>query len=110
MRIAEFEKVAGVSRDTLRYYEKQGLLTPPSRLPNGYREYGAVQLEELAFIHKGKEIGFSLSLIRKAYTRYKQLGRFCPEFSAQLEDKKAQLKARIANDARAIAKIEKMLR
>lgn len=109
MKISEFEKVSGLSRDTLRYYEKIGILTPPSRGSNSYREYGQVQLDELAFIQKGKEIGFGLSVIQQGYQRYKELGHFCPEFSAQLHAKKAQLSQRIASDKRAIAEINRML-
>ncbi|PUA26693.1 MAG: hypothetical protein B0W54_23435 [Cellvibrio sp. 79] len=109
MKISEFEKVSGLARDTLRYYEKIGILTPPSRGLNGYREYGQAQLEELAFIQKGKEIGFSLSVIKEGYRRYKNLGYFCPEFSEQLHKKRAQLSQRIADDKQAIAEIDKLL-
>ncbi|WP_419596611.1 MerR family DNA-binding transcriptional regulator, partial [Streptomyces brasiliscabiei] len=46
MKIAEFEKQTGLSRDTLRYYEKIGMLTPPIPAGNGYRYYGQTQLQE----------------------------------------------------------------
>ena len=109
MKISEFEKVTGLSRDTLRYYEKIGLLSPPSRGLNGYREYGQVQLNELNFIKKGKEIGFSLSTIHRAYRRYQELGHFCAEFSAQLNAKKSQLLQGIEKDKQAIREIDNML-
>ena len=110
MRISEFEKASGLSRDTLRYYEKVGMLTPPSRDLNGYRSYGPTQLEELAFIQKGKKIGFTLSTIKEGYRRYKELGHFCPEFMEQLRSKKSQLLTQISDNKKAVAEINKMLK
>lgn len=44
MGIGNFAKRAGVSIDTVRYYEKSGLLSPQARLPSGYRRYGDSQV------------------------------------------------------------------
>lgn len=109
MKIAEFEQKVGLSRDTLRYYEKKGLLSPPKRGANGYRYYGKEQLHELAFITKGKAIGFTLTEIKQGYQRYKTLGYLCPEFVKQLNHKKAELNQRMINDGSAIEAIEKLL-
>ncbi len=109
MKISEFEEKTGLSRDTLRYYEKIGMLSPPLRGANGYREYGQAQLSELSFIQMGKEIGFTLSTIKEGYRRYKALGKLCPEFKQQLVEKKEMLSKRMDDDARAIKKIDEML-
>lgn len=109
MLIAEFEKRVGLHRDTLRYYEKIGVLTPPSREANGYRVYGDTQLKELAFIQKGKLIGFTLPVIKNGYQRYRELGYLCPDFTKQLQERKAMFTERIADATRAIAEIDKML-
>jgi DNA-binding transcriptional MerR regulator len=50
MRIGELGKVTGVGIDTIRYYEKSGFLPIPARAANGYRVYGAIHVERLAFI------------------------------------------------------------
>jgi DNA-binding transcriptional MerR regulator len=50
MRIKALAEATGVEVDTIRYYEKQGLLPAPARSGNGYRDYGPAQLERLAFI------------------------------------------------------------
>jgi DNA-binding transcriptional MerR regulator len=47
--------------DTVRYYEKSGLLTPRLRLPSGYRRYGATELSRLRFIRRAQALGFTLS-------------------------------------------------
>ena len=59
--IGALAKRAGVSIDTVRYYEKSGLLAPQTRLASGYRRYGDRQLARLRFIRRAQELGFSLS-------------------------------------------------
>ncbi|WP_394223145.1 MerR family transcriptional regulator [Alteromonas gracilis] len=110
MKILEFEKKVGLSRDTLRYYEKIGLLTRPERASNGYRNYGQTQINELLFIERGKAIGFTLSEIRSGYEAYKKRGELCPQFRKQLLSKKAMLTKRISEDQSAIDEIDKMLK
>ena len=109
MKIAEFENVMGVSRDTLRYYEKIGLLTPPTREANSYRHYGQTQIQDLHFIERGKALGFTLLEIKRGLEYYRLSGRLCPEFCEQLVNKKTMLSKRIAEDTDAIAEIEKLL-
>jgi len=63
MRIGELSRNTGFQVETLRYYEKQGLLTPVSRTQAGYREYDEESLKQLHFIRQAKMVGFSLSEI-----------------------------------------------
>lgn len=58
--IGSAAKSAGVSVDTVRFYERQGLLPAAERSPNGYRVYSAVTVERLRFIRKAKALGFTL--------------------------------------------------
>ncbi len=58
--IGTLAKRAGVSIDTVRYYEKSGLLAPQERLASGYRRYGNRQVARLRFIRRAQELGFSL--------------------------------------------------
>ena len=64
MRIGELAEQAGVSTDTIRYYERVGLLTPPARGRNRYREYGRGALEDMQFIKKAQLLGLKLDDIR----------------------------------------------
>ena len=68
MRIGELSKSTGFQVETLRYYEKQGLLTPVSRTQSGYREYDEASLKQLHFIRQAKMVGFSLSEICELLT------------------------------------------
>lgn len=54
---------AGVKRETIRFYEKQGLLPQPIRTSGGYRIYEASALKQLLFIRRAKSLGFSLQEI-----------------------------------------------
>ncbi|CAN5147196.1 Zn(2+)-responsive transcriptional regulator [soil metagenome] len=61
--IGEVTDLAGVSRDTLRYYEKIGLLKPVARSAAGHRRYGSHDLERLRFIGRGQKMNFRLAEI-----------------------------------------------
>lgn len=61
---SQIAKMAGVSIETLRYYEKRGLILP-ERTGNGYRTYREAILDRLNFIKRAKEAGFTLEEIRK---------------------------------------------
>lgn len=72
MHIRQFSDKTGLSPDTLRYYEKEGLLTP-GRNAAGYRIYGARDAEWVAFILRLKEAGMPLADI-KTYARLRDQG------------------------------------
>lgn len=56
---------AEVGIDTIRYYEREGLLPPPQRRASGYRDYGPDVVERLRFIRRAKDLGFTLEEIRE---------------------------------------------
>lgn len=64
MQIGLLANRAGVPVDTVRYYERVGLLPRPARQPSGYRRYEEEDVLRLRFIRKGKQLGFSLDEIR----------------------------------------------
>ena len=64
MSIGQLAQRAGVAIDTVRYYERSGLLAPAARLASGYRRYGSAELKRLRFIRRAKALGFSLEDIR----------------------------------------------
>ena len=64
LRIEQLAKRAGVAIDTVRYYERSGLLTPSGRLASGYRRYGELELKRLRFIRRAKALGFALTEVR----------------------------------------------
>jgi len=65
MKIGELAKASGISVQTIRYYESEGLLPPASRAANNYRHYSQLHLEMLLFIRTGRKLGMSLDEIRQ---------------------------------------------
>ncbi len=63
LRVSQLAERAGVGIDTVRYYERAGLIPEPPRRPSGYREYPAQAVERLRFIRRAKALGFTLDEI-----------------------------------------------
>ena len=63
MTIGRLAARAGVNVDTIRYYERNGLLPAPARRASGYREYALADIERLRFIRRAKDLGFTLAEI-----------------------------------------------
>lgn len=63
--IGQLAKLCDVSSDTLRFYEKHGLLTPAGRSESGYRLFNEASQKQVHFILKAKELGLSLDEIRE---------------------------------------------
>ena len=63
LTIGRLASAAGVGIETIRYYERRGLLSPPTRTPAGYRQFGPDDVWRLAFIHRAKGLGFTLAEI-----------------------------------------------
>ena len=62
--IGTLARRSGANIETIRYYERIGLLAAPARTPNGRRVYGYDDLRALVFIRRGRELGFTLEVIR----------------------------------------------
>lgn len=64
LRIGQLAKQAGVNVQTIRFYEREGLLAPPSRTASGYRSYAASDLERIRVIRVCQKIGFTLKDVK----------------------------------------------
>lgn len=64
-KTSELANKAGVNKETVRFYEKKGLLSEPVRTEAGYRQFSQKDIERLVFIKNAKELGFSLSEIKE---------------------------------------------
>ncbi len=65
LTIGAVAKRVGVAIDTIRYYEREGLLPEPQRRASGYRSYGEGAVAQLRFIRRAKELGFTREEIRE---------------------------------------------
>lgn len=87
MTIGQLARRAGIGLETVRFYEKQGLLEQPPRPHTGYRRYPEEALRRLEFIRRAKTLGFSLSEIRDLMRL-----RLDPQVSCADVRERAQLK------------------
>ncbi|MEQ8834688.1 MAG: heavy metal-responsive transcriptional regulator [Miltoncostaeaceae bacterium] len=65
LRVGELAAAAGVGNDTIRFYEREGLLPAPPRTEGGYRSYGPDAVERLRFIRGCRRLGLRLAEIRE---------------------------------------------
>jgi len=93
--IGEIAKQAGLSIDTVRFYEKQSLLKPPPRTRAGYRLYGAEELRMLRFITRAQKLGFSLQEIRQLVDIQGCSAEVCEKTSRLIEEKLFQVREKI---------------
>src|SRR5215510_2777887 len=65
LRIGQLAHEAGINLETVRYYERRGLLPKPPRTPSGYRLFPKDAAQRLRFIKRAQDLGFSLAEIRE---------------------------------------------
>lgn len=95
MQIGEVAAATGLSRDTLRFYEKRGLLRA-RRSANGYRDYPAEALDWLRYIRIAQQLGFSLAEIEADLPLLSAPDAQAPQLRAALQRKLTDIDARIA--------------
>jgi MerR family transcriptional regulator, copper efflux regulator len=93
--IGQLAKRGGVGIDTVRYYERNGLLTPHARLASGYRRYSELELARLRFIRRAQALGFTLKEIKEllALSAQRDVGRVKRSAQAKLKDVKSRIAA-----------------
>src|SRR5688572_30137819 len=94
MRIGELARQASVDVQTVRYYEREGLLAAPSRTASGYRAYGPEHLERLNFVRHCRSLDMPLAEIKRVIDLSRDAGVSCDEVDqlvhAHLERVKAK--------------------
>jgi len=96
MTIGKLAKKAGVNPQTLRYYERNGILSAPWRAGSGrYRMYGNEHEAQLRFILRAKALGFSLKEIEVLISLENASEAPCDEVRARVEDKVADIDRKI---------------
>lgn len=93
--IGALAKRAGVRIDTVRYYERNGLIEPSARLASGYRRYGALEISRLRFIRRAQALGFSLKEVRDllALSERRDVARVKRAAQTKLADVEARIAA-----------------
>ncbi len=95
LRIGELARATGVDVETIRYYEKAGLLPPPARQSNGYRAYTPAHLERLSFIRHGRALDISLADIQRLLEFVNSPAAACADINALIDAQLARVQARM---------------
>ncbi len=106
MQIKALSAATGVDIETIRYYERQGLLPAPARQANGYRDYGPPQLERLSFIRHCRALDMPLADVRQLLAALDAPGPECGDINALIDQHLARVRARLAS----LRALEKQLR
>ena len=96
MKIGELAKATGCEVETIRYYERAGLLPAPPRSAGNFRRYGAQHVEQLSFIRHCRSLGMSLDDVRTLQHFQAHPEAACDEVDALLDRQLQQTQARIA--------------
>lgn len=97
MQIKDLARRTGVDPETIRYYEKQGLLPCPARKDNGYRDYGDTHLERLAFIRHCRALDMPLADVRHLLGFLDQPAGGCLDVEALVDAQLSHVRARLAS-------------
>ena len=96
MKIGELAQRTGISIETIRFYEAQGLLPPPARAANNYRVYTPEHAEQLAFIAKCRSLDMAHTEIRRLLELQATPQASCEEINKLLDEHLRHVEARIA--------------
>ncbi len=97
MKIGELAAATSTKVETVRYYEKIGLLAPPARSASNYRSYGIEHLGRLSFIRRARDLGFTLEAVRELLTLSDDSGQSCQAVDEIASSHLAEVERKIAD-------------
>lgn len=103
--IGDLSRRTGVNIETIRYFEKVGLLTTPPRTEGGHRVYDETHLRSLGFIRRARELGFTPAEVRAILTLGGPDGASCDDVRGIAEHHLQQVRTKMAD----LAQIERLL-
>ncbi len=103
--IGELSRLTQVGSETIRYYEKIGIMPNPPRNSSGYRIYSTPHLERLSFVRRSRELGFSQPEVRKLLTLVDEHKYTC----AEVREMTAMHLSTVRNKIKDLRKLEKAL-
>lgn len=96
MKVSDLAKAAEVNPDTVRFYTREGLLSPTRNPDNNYQQYDADDLRRLRFARKARQLGFSLPEIRRILEQADEHHSPCPMVRDVFENRLAEVEKEIA--------------
>ncbi|MCW1432453.1 MerR family transcriptional regulator [Novosphingobium sp. JCM 18896] len=97
MKIGDLAKLTDTRVETIRFYEKEGLIPPPARTSGNYRIYEQSHLNRLSFIRRSRDLGFTLDQVRHLLRLADDLDAPCAEIDALAQDNLIVIDRKIAD-------------
>jgi Cu(I)-responsive transcriptional regulator len=97
MKIGELAKATATKVETVRFYEKAGLLSLPARTDANYRSYGSAHLQRLSFIRRARDLGFTLDAVRDLLALADDRDKPCGAVDAIASGHLAEVERKIAD-------------
>ena len=97
LTVGRLARAAGVGIETIRFYERRGLLDPPPRRPSGYRVYPESTVPRIQFIRRAQQLGFTLNEILDLIALDNDKSADCGQLLLRTENKIANIEQKIAD-------------
>ena len=97
MKIGQLSAATGVDTDTIRFYEKTGLLPAPARHGNGYRAYGPEHVERLAFVRHCRALDIPLAEVARLLSFTYRPSEDCGDIDGLIDQQISRVRARLAS-------------
>ena len=95
--IGKASEQSGVNIETIRYYEREGVVPKPGRSAGGRRLYSSDEIAKLRFVRRCRDLGFPISIIQTFLSLTTQNDRSCGEVKAMAENHLSEITAKIEN-------------
>jgi len=109
LTIGHLARETGTKVETVRFYEKAGLLAAPSRTVGNYRSYDQAHLNRLSFIRRARDLGFSLDQIRALLALSDDQGQSCASVDAIAKQHRDEIERKIADLQALKAELDRMI-
>ena len=110
LTIGKLASAAGIGVETIRFYEREGLLPKPPRKRSGYRQYPPAAVERVLFIRRAKELGFTLKEVIELLELRVAPDKSCADVRALAKAKVADVEEKMAELARIKAALDRLAR
>jgi DNA-binding transcriptional MerR regulator len=97
LSIGDLARTTGTKVETIRYYERVGLLPPPPRTGGNYRAYGTMHLVRLSFVRRARDLGFPIGQIRALLDLAEQRERSCKAVDAIAREHLVEVDRKLAD-------------
>lgn len=110
MRIGELARATGTKAETIRYYEREGILPPADRTDSNYRDYSADHVAALNFVRRSRELGFGMAQVRNLLALSDSDDKRCEDVDRLVQQQIDEVDRKIAGLTQLREELSQMLR